>query len=670
MGRAGSSDDNNSSNWTLERIMTEIYGFENGAAPSWGREQVAAKTWFKFDASWKDSDHFFHTADPSKYWKPVSVEHPDWYNLALGRLTTYSDYYGSTFTDVQGKLLFWDQADNAKALWDKFHDTITGLHGEISADGNSTLDATTFRTFGQLLFDVKKEIEKQGTSINSTISSMYGDYNGNRGSGTDAFIWRLHNLHGDMHDLHEDIAPASMARAGSAPTADNISLPDLFYSTIPSKIKGLSEAYADTVRDWFAKKIDPTELIKAVVSSIWMSNIWYLTIQKNTHVAHPAPFKYVLVDAEGVVFHPPVELETAADWSTLDQIVKERWKAQLQSVDAMLAPYATALVTTFNDVSDRLRHSITDFVDEPGNGTGEGNDPTGGNDFNPNDLFGDGSGSGGGGEDPFAGLPDASDGSGGSGDPFADLPDGSDAFGGADDPFGGLPDSSDAFNSSSDPFADLPAFSSSNSGSTDPFSGLPDLSTTGSSSAFDPAGLPSLSSLGGLGALGGLGGLSGLGGGSGGFGGLGAGSSKGGGGIGAFDGLAGADDSAYSPTGLDGAGLVPTSDFAAGSDLLGAAGAAGSAAGTSAGSSGMPMMPPMGGMGGMGGGKGKEDERERSTWLAEDEEIWGTDPDVSPAVVGREAVQPQQQQRPGAQPQQRPGSPYAPTTQPRQRGRA
>lgn len=55
-------------------------------------------------------------------------------------------------------------------------------------------------------------------------------------------------------------------------------------------------------------------------------------------------------------------------------------------------------------------------------------------------------------------------------------------------------------------------------------------------------------------------------------------------------------------------------------------------------SSGAPMMgPPMGGMGGMGGGPGGNNEksRERSTWLTEDEDVWGTDPDCAPAVVGR-----------------------------------
>ncbi|MFG2914743.1 hypothetical protein ACGF0D_17860 [Kitasatospora sp. NPDC048298] len=47
---------------------------------------------------------------------------------------------------------------------------------------------------------------------------------------------------------------------------------------------------------------------------------------------------------------------------------------------------------------------------------------------------------------------------------------------------------------------------------------------------------------------------------------------------------------------------------------------------------GMPM-GPMGG-GGMGGGQGEKD-RQRTTWLAEDEEVWGTDTGAVSGVIGR-----------------------------------
>ncbi|MFE5792128.1 AAWKG family protein [Streptomyces sp. NPDC056503] len=52
-------------------------------------------------------------------------------------------------------------------------------------------------------------------------------------------------------------------------------------------------------------------------------------------------------------------------------------------------------------------------------------------------------------------------------------------------------------------------------------------------------------------------------------------------------------------------------------------------------SGGMPMVPPMGG-GGMGGGQGTQsDERERSTWISEDEDVWGTDEGGVAGVIGR-----------------------------------
>jgi uncharacterized protein YukE len=66
----------------------------------------------------------------------------------------------------------------------------------------------------------------------------------------------------------------------------------------------------------------------------------------------------------------------------------------------------------------------------------------------------------------------------------------------------------------------------------------------------------------------------------------------------------------------------------AGRGLAGAGGGVGGSAG--GGGMGMPYMP-MGGMGGRGGGRGEE--RERNTWLEEDEDVWGTTPDVGPAFL-------------------------------------
>ncbi|WP_308358327.1 AAWKG family protein [Streptomyces cucumeris] len=56
--------------------------------------------------------------------------------------------------------------------------------------------------------------------------------------------------------------------------------------------------------------------------------------------------------------------------------------------------------------------------------------------------------------------------------------------------------------------------------------------------------------------------------------------------------------------------------------------------GTSTMSGGMPFMPPGGGMGG-GGQQTESADRERASWMEEDEDVWGTDEGGAPAVIGR-----------------------------------
>ncbi|MEU5692063.1 hypothetical protein [Actinosynnema sp. NPDC020468] len=57
--------------------------------------------------------------------------------------------------------------------------------------------------------------------------------------------------------------------------------------------------------------------------------------------------------------------------------------------------------------------------------------------------------------------------------------------------------------------------------------------------------------------------------------------------------------------------------------------------GTGNGQGGVPFYPPTAGGGGTGGADQNKGERDRTTWLAEDEETWGTDPRVGPSVLGR-----------------------------------
>ncbi|WP_433240995.1 hypothetical protein [Actinomadura nitritigenes] len=153
---------------------------------------------------------------------------------------------------------------------------------------------------------------------------------------------------------------------------------------------------------------------------------------------------------------------------------------------------------------------------------------------------------------------------------------------------------------------------------------LPGGTGSGGSGGFgsDPGGLGG--SHGGGGSLGGSGGLgsdlsSFPGGGAGAGGGLGG----GGGGLGADPG--GLGGGAGAGGGLGGFGATPGGLGAAGGGL-GSAGAAGRAGAGRMGG-GMPM--------GHGGhGNGKEEERERTTWLSEDDDVWGADDDTAPPVIG------------------------------------
>ncbi|MEU3608549.1 AAWKG family protein [Streptomyces sp. NPDC035033] len=94
--------------------------------------------------------------------------------------------------------------------------------------------------------------------------------------------------------------------------------------------------------------------------------------------------------------------------------------------------------------------------------------------------------------------------------------------------------------------------------------------------------------------------------------------------------------------GMPGMGMGGGAAGALGADrmreVMGDAGASGGRAGqaggpASAASSGMPFMPPGGAP---GGGQGTESkDRERTNWMAEEEDVWGVETDGNPAVIGR-----------------------------------
>ncbi|MEU4492030.1 AAWKG family protein [Streptomyces sp. NPDC023998] len=59
-------------------------------------------------------------------------------------------------------------------------------------------------------------------------------------------------------------------------------------------------------------------------------------------------------------------------------------------------------------------------------------------------------------------------------------------------------------------------------------------------------------------------------------------------------------------------------------------------AGVATSSAGTPFMPPMGGSPGGGGQQTQSSDRDRDSWVAEDEDVWGTDEGGAPAVLGRD----------------------------------
>jgi uncharacterized protein YukE len=185
---------------------------------------------------------------------------------------------------------------------------------------------------------------------------------------------------------------------------------------------------------------------------------------------------------------------------------------------------------------------------------------------------------------------------------------------------GGLPPLGGALDGANTPSlaksGPVPAFGAPGGASLPPFKSL----TSGSA----PPKRPGLSGLGGGGSLSKLGGGAGLG------------RFGGGGGIGKaglsdLDGPAGKlSGRGGGVPGVPGAGAGRGAGLGAGLGA-GAGGAAGGRAGAAPGMGGMPMGgAPMG-----GAGQNKEEERERTTWLMEDEDTWGARSTAGSGVLGR-----------------------------------
>ncbi|MEU4240070.1 hypothetical protein [Actinoplanes sp. NPDC026619] len=570
---------------------------------------------------------------------------------------------------VQAKVTFWDaQGGNTPATaFETYYQGSRNALDKLFQDRDAIFDPTSFHSAGVLLHEAEAYLTAADAALKQVLDDVGSDTSGLQGTAAGAFAASLKKLHDDIHFLARDME-AGTDHSWSKKVYETSN--DLW--DFRNKVNQSFGMFADHTVQWF-NGFNPWTLrsaLKQILTSVRIGNM------KAVPINFPDPYGYG--SSSGTV-----DITTAAGWEALDTLMKGAWLKQAQVLDAevrsVLGPFTEKLSTLADDVRD--------LTPPPTASTGNNNtganipDVSGGNGTDIPDIGG-GSGSdlpdisGGSGSD----LPDVS---GGSGSDIAGISGGgSDGLGdlGSGSGSSGLDGLGDLGSGSTSGLGDLGTGDLSSGGS----SGLGDLggsglgSDLGTSSGIGTGGAGSLGSsipiLGGassgLGSLGGSSGSSGLGGSK---------SSD-------LDSLGEGTASSLFPTDVDGsdigalgggagAGGTTTADTGLGENLAGLLGepatssvTTGSPLTSSGSSSGMPFMPPMGGMGGGGAGQQENKERERKTWLEEDEDVWGTDPDCSFAVIGREEL-PEEPTAPAPAAPGRPGTRQTPGFTPlRRRG--
>ncbi|MEV0134999.1 hypothetical protein AB0H83_41930 [Dactylosporangium sp. NPDC050688] len=470
------------------------------------------------------------------------------------------------------------------------------------------LDKLTFDAAHGAFLRAEEYLTNTSRLVQELIGEIDTETSGFKGSAAEAFTVVLRNIRVSMDSLAADMKQRG-GKTWSALLADNSAAIVQFTEDLRNAAKSYESGRAMPYER-------PDQIIQAILNDVKAK----AAVDADSTAPLTAEWN-ITVTIEG---QPPktVDINSPAGWATLDTLAKDVWRASLQHhLDSKMPGATTALDTSFNTSTIELTGGLTtlhlDSMDPPETGSGGENGGAGGSGGGGGEL--DLGGAGGGGGAGAGGLDlGGAGGGGGAGAGGLDLggPGGS-GIGGV----GG---------------SGLPDFGSG--------SGLPDFGDgEGVSPLFPPLGSIPVSPIPGRsgGAL-----LTG-------------------GGSGA--GYAGSDDdsallSSLTPTAIDGqdVGMLGGAP-APGSGSGGSIGqliempSAGGVAGSGNGMGGMPFIPPMGGMGGMGQG-GQSKERERTTWLAEDEEVWGTDPDCMPAVVGRDDTDT------GTVAPRVPTAPYGPTT--------
>ncbi|WP_431973563.1 hypothetical protein [Micromonospora haikouensis] len=602
----------------------------------------------------------------------------------VGSLRDGKPHYTIRSQHIQVKIVFSESqtegTPSPRGAFETFYKSSEGALQRLTSGTNPVFSWKSFTDAALMLNDVEKNLVSTERELKAVLDRVGDDASGFQGSASGVFIGLLANLRRDVHRLAVDMNANSADRAWSDQVDDVVD--DM--TTFRNKIASSFREFSDHTFQWF-NGYNPTTLIdslKKIIAEVRTGNFTQVTI--------------TLPDAygNGTVNTGTFNLMTEAGWQAVDNLVKGAWLGQLRELDATMRAELARLTTSLRAVTHLVSvisppptRGNTDTTPPPGgapdvgvpdlNGGG-GPDLNGGGDLG---LGGGGDlGLGGGGDLGLGGGGDL--GLGGGGDLGLGGGSGLGLGGGGDLGLGG----GAGLGLGGGSGLGLGGGSGAGLGGGD--LGTGGLGGIGGGIDWDDLlGGGTGSGSGGGGSSGGIGG--GLGGGIGGgvvpglppglggSGGLGGGKGGGAGGLG--------DDttnpSAQFPTDVDGVdvgnlgggspGESSTSGMALGSELaalLGepagletaGSGARGADSATSAGG-GFPMMPPMGGMGGMGGGGQQgEKDRERKTWLEEDEDVWGTDPECGMAVIGR-AEHSEEPAAPAPAAPRRPGGPLGPT---------
>jgi hypothetical protein len=657
--------------WTWDRAVNEVLG-GSGNGPI-DRGDLTGVTWIEHDVTWRDEGI---EKGVNKYREPWK------YNTELNVI----HFYRWLDTGNQN----WDKdniivrvrvnRDEYLPKWQNWsHGSYLAVLPFLDQRNHPVLDRQSMVDAANSFHLVEQWLETTGAMLQRQMDGIDTDASGFSGSAADVFHNNLFNLHRDMTDLHRDMSDKRLQG------------PQAWSDMLLGGADAIGEFGRDIRNAWYDKPnwIGPDGIIYGYWMSLPATHGPSLTENKSERSVYQAvlnslngywetdsidntqfglanwnvTFNLSLGTGDDPELIRTADILTAQGWQTVDQLVKLRW---IKGIQADLDKVAEVLVP-------KLESRLETISLRP---------PTGVQDRPPGDPDGDGGGGGGGGGTPppfefeipnltppptvpppvpppftLSATPPPGIGGGRGGG-------GGGSIGGVNGPGPNLPGlngpglGGGGGGSIGGPTPPRGPVTGGGNGSIGPVTGVP--------GAVPPGGSKGIGGAGGSIGRPGAGGASGSGVGR--PGGTGLGAVRGGGSLG---GPSAVNEQIGGLTATPfGGGLIGAAPDGAASyqDLAGLSAAAAArdmadrGADGSAGLGGYPFMPPMGGMGGVPNG-GKEQERERKTWLTEDEEVWGTDPGVVSAVIGRDPI-PDAEVETDVRSQRSsgtPGSPYAPT---------